>query len=70
MWSEVGERSSFGPAVIKEAKEGVIQVRENLRVTKSIRKIMWITNGETLSSRWDIMSTSKSPHFEALPDFM
>ena len=32
MWSEVGERSFFGPTKIKEAEEGVTQVRENLRI--------------------------------------
>ena len=32
MWSKVGERLFFGPTKIKEAKEGVAQVRENLRI--------------------------------------
>ena len=35
MWSIVKERSFFGPAKIKDAKEGVTQVRENLRITQS-----------------------------------
>jgi len=43
MWSEVGERSFFGPAVINEAKEGVVQVRENLRVTQ-IRQTSYVDN--------------------------
>ena len=38
MWSEVGERSFFGPAKIKETKEGVAQVRENLRIAHSRQK--------------------------------
>jgi hypothetical protein len=37
MWSEVGERSFFGPAKIKDAK-GVTQVRENLRIAQSRQK--------------------------------
>jgi hypothetical protein len=38
MWSEVGERMFFSPAKIKEAKEGVAQVRENLRIAQSQQK--------------------------------
>jgi hypothetical protein len=38
MWSAVGERAFFGPAKIKEAKEGVAQVRENLRIAQSRQK--------------------------------
>jgi transposase InsO family protein len=38
MWSEVGERSFFGPAKIKDAEEGVAQVRENLRIAQSRQK--------------------------------
>ena len=38
MWSEVGERSFFGPAKIKDAEEGVAQVRENLRIAQSQQK--------------------------------
>ena len=32
MWSEVGERSFFGPTKIKDAEEGVAQVRDNLKI--------------------------------------
>jgi hypothetical protein len=35
MWSEIGERSFFGPTKIKDAKDGVAQVRENLRIAQS-----------------------------------
>lgn len=35
MWSKVGERSFFGPAKIREAEEGVAQVRENLKAEQS-----------------------------------
>ena len=38
MWSEVGERSLFGPAIIKEAEEQVAQVREKLKAAQSRQK--------------------------------
>jgi len=38
MWSEVGERSFFGPTKIKDAEEGVTQVRGNLRIAQSRQK--------------------------------
>jgi hypothetical protein len=38
MWSVVGERAFFGPTKIKEVKEGVAQVRENLRIAQSRQK--------------------------------
>ena len=38
MWFEVGERSFFVLAKIKEAKEGVIQVRENLKIAQIHQK--------------------------------
>ena len=38
MWSEVRERSFFGPTKIKDAEEGVTQVRENMRIAQSRQK--------------------------------
>ena len=35
MWSEVGERSLFGPDMIKEAEEQLAKVRENLKAAQS-----------------------------------
>jgi hypothetical protein len=35
MWSHLGERSFFGPAKIRDAEEGVAQVKENLRIAQS-----------------------------------
>jgi hypothetical protein len=35
MWSEVGERTFFGPATIVEAEENVTKVRENLKIAQS-----------------------------------
>jgi hypothetical protein len=32
MWSEVGERTFFGPATIVEAEENVSKVRENMKI--------------------------------------
>jgi hypothetical protein len=37
-WSEVGERTLFGPAIIEVAKEKVEIVRENLRIAQSRQK--------------------------------
>jgi hypothetical protein len=37
-WSEVGERTLFGPAIIEEAGEKVEKVCENLRITQSRQK--------------------------------
>jgi transposase InsO family protein len=34
-WSEVGERTLFGPAIIEEAEEKVEKVRENPRIAQS-----------------------------------
>ena len=38
MWSEVRERLFFGPTKIKDAEEGVAQVRENLRIAQRQQK--------------------------------
>jgi hypothetical protein len=35
MWSEVGERTFFGPATIVEAEENVAKVRDKLRTAQS-----------------------------------
>jgi hypothetical protein len=37
-WSEVGERTLFGLAIIEEVEEKVEKVRENLRIAQSRRK--------------------------------
>jgi transposase InsO family protein len=38
MWSEVEERTFFGPATIVEAEENVAKVRENLNIAQSRQK--------------------------------
>jgi hypothetical protein len=38
MWSEVGERQFFGPAVIKDTEEQVAKVRENLKIAQTRQK--------------------------------
>ena len=60
MWSEDGERSLFGPDIIKEAKEQVAKVRENLKAAQSRQKSYADTRrrplefqpGENLSGYW------------------
>jgi hypothetical protein len=37
-WSEVGEQTLFGPAIIEEAEEKVEKVRENLKIAQSRQK--------------------------------
>jgi hypothetical protein len=37
-WSEVGERTLFGPVIIEKAEEKVEKVRENLRIAQSRKK--------------------------------
>ena len=38
MWSEVGERSYFGPECIQEAEEQVAKIRENLKAAQRRQK--------------------------------
>jgi transposase InsO family protein len=38
MWSEVGERTFYGPTAIVEAEENVAKVRENLKIAQSRQK--------------------------------
>ena len=38
MWSEVGERSYFGPECIREVEEQVAKIRENLKAAQSRQK--------------------------------
>jgi hypothetical protein len=38
MWSEVGERSFFGPATIVEVEENMAKVKEHLKVAQSRQK--------------------------------
>jgi len=38
MWSEVGEHSLVGPALIKEAEERVAEIREKLKAAQSRQK--------------------------------
>lgn len=38
MWSEVGERTLFGPDMIRDAEEQVAKVRENLKAAQSRQK--------------------------------
>ena len=38
MWSEVGERSYFGPECIREVEEQVAKFRENLKAAQSRQK--------------------------------
>src|SRR5438105_13645103 len=49
MWSEVGERSLIGLAMIKDAKEQVAKIRENLKAARSRQKSYADTRRRKLS---------------------
>jgi hypothetical protein len=57
MWSEVGERTFFGPAAIVEAEENVAKVRENLKYLRAGRRATPTRNRETSRLKRGIMST-------------
>jgi hypothetical protein len=46
MWSEVGEHALIGPALIKEAKERVAEIREKLKVANPDKRAMQTRRGE------------------------
>jgi len=60
MWSKVGERSLFGPDMIKEAEEQVAKVQENPKAAQTKQKSYADTRrrplefqpGENLSGYW------------------
>ena len=49
MWSEVGEQSLIGPAMIRDAEEQVAKIRENLKATQSRQKSYADTRRRELS---------------------
>jgi len=46
MWSEVGERTLTGPALIKEEEDRVAEIRENLKPAQSARRVIQINEEE------------------------
>jgi hypothetical protein len=57
MWSEVGERTFFGPAAIVEAEENVAKVRENLKIAQTRQKSYTDPKQRDVSLKWEITST-------------
>ena len=41
MWSEVGERTLTGPALIKEVEERVAEIREKLKAAQSPYQLVY-----------------------------
>jgi hypothetical protein len=66
-WSEVGELTLFGPAILEEAKEKVEKVRENLRITQ-IREKSYADKrrNELTFAVGDSVYLKESHHFEDL----
>jgi hypothetical protein len=65
MWSKVGERLFFVLAVIKDAKEQVAKVRENLKIAQTSRRAMLIKEEEILVSELVITCISRCHPLEA-----
>ena len=61
MWSEVGERSLVGPALIKEAEERVAEIRKKLKAAQSRRQSrrLHLSQGFTYSRDPEVSSTRK-----------
>jgi hypothetical protein len=57
MWSDVVERTFFGPTTIAKAEENVAKVRVNLKISQSRQKIYVTQRGKTSRSRWESTST-------------
>jgi hypothetical protein len=53
-WSETGERTLFGPELVKEAEEKVQVIRENLKMAQ-MRQLIREPHLDTL--KWEIMYT-------------
>ena len=63
LWSGVGERSLFGPEIIKEAEEKVRLIKDRLKIAQSRQKVMLIPNGEKSPMKWVIEPISESPRY-------
>jgi hypothetical protein len=45
-WSELGEQWFFRPDLVKETEEKVQRIRNNLKVTQSRKRTMWINDAD------------------------
>ena len=61
MWSEVCERSYFGPECIQEAEEQVAKIRENLKAAQSRQKSYADTRRELSFEEGDYVYLKVSP---------
>ncbi|WVZ81683.1 hypothetical protein U9M48_029035 [Paspalum notatum var. saurae] len=62
MWSEAGERTVLGPALIKEAKEKVAEIRARLKEARSRQKSYADNEDENSVSGLEIRCTSRGTH--------
>ncbi|WVZ52152.1 hypothetical protein U9M48_003238 [Paspalum notatum var. saurae] len=68
MWSEAGERTLLGLALIKEAEEKVAEIRASSRRPSLAKRVMQITEDGNSVSRLEIRCTSRCHQSGALVD--
>jgi hypothetical protein len=56
-WSEAGERTLFGPDLVKDAEEKVQVIRENLKLAQMRQKSIMIRERHPDTLKWEIMCT-------------
>jgi hypothetical protein len=61
-WSEAGERTLFGPELVKEADERVQVIRENLKMAQMRQKSYHDREPHLDTLKWEIVYLKVSPH--------
>jgi hypothetical protein len=56
-WSEAGERTLFGPDLVKDAEEKVQVIRKNLKLAQMRKRAITIRERHPDNLRWEIMCT-------------
>jgi hypothetical protein len=54
-WSEAGERTLFGPELVKEAEERVQVIRENLKMAQMRQRVTMTREPHLDTLKWEIM---------------
>jgi hypothetical protein len=54
-WSETGERTLFGPELVKEAEERVQVIRENLKMAQMRQRVTMTREPHLDTLKWEIM---------------
>jgi hypothetical protein len=53
-WSETGERTLFGPDLVKDAEEKVQVIRENLKIVRWDKRVTIIREPHPDTLKWEI----------------